>query len=67
MVARKGETLSSLQSFLENHQNSPYGIRFSTNNYSVHEKIHSYPLYAIIKVIADADQEVKDSVLSLIK
>lgn len=62
----KGKTLRSIQSFLESHQNSPYGIRFSTNNYSVHEKIHSYPLYAIAKVIADSDQEIKDSVLWLI-
>lgn len=62
----KGKTLRSIQSFLESHQNSPYGIRFSTNNYSVHEKIHSYPLYAVAKVIADADQEVKDSMIWLI-
>ena len=37
----KGSTLKSMQLFLKNHQDSPYGIRFSTNNYSVHEKIHS--------------------------
>lgn len=61
----KGSTLKSMQLFLKNHQDSPYGIRFSTNNYSVHEKIHSYPLYAIANVIAAADQEVKDSLISL--
>ena len=61
----KGKTLKSMQLFLESHPNSPYCIRFSINNYSVHEKIHSYPLYAIAKVIAAADQDVKDSMISL--
>ena len=61
----KGKTLRSIQSFLESHQNSPYGIRFSTNNYSVHEKIHSYPLYAIANKVAAANQEIKESLLSL--
>ncbi len=42
----KGTTLRSMKLFLEKH-NTPYGIRFSTHNYSLHEKIASYPLYAI--------------------
>ncbi len=46
-----GTTLKSMQLFLEGHSNSPYGIRFSTLNYSVFQKIHSYPLYAIAKVL----------------
>jgi hypothetical protein len=45
-----GTTIKSLHAFLEKHPQSPYGIRYSTQNYSVHEKIHSYPLYAIIKI-----------------
>ena len=48
-------TLKSLHLFLQLHQASPYGIRFSTQNYSIHEKIHSYPLYAIAAVIAQRD------------
>jgi len=43
----KGSSLKSMHLFLENHPSSPYGIRFSTHNYSVYEKIHSFPLYAI--------------------
>lgn len=43
----KGTTLRSMNAFLELHQHCPYGIRFSTQNYSMYEKIHSYPLYAI--------------------
>jgi hypothetical protein len=62
----KGKTLRSMQLFLENHQHSPYGIRFSINNYSVYEKIHSYPLYAIARVISGSDQDVRASLVSLI-
>jgi predicted AAA+ superfamily ATPase len=42
-----GSTLKSMHIFLENHQHSRFGIRFSTQNYSVYENIYSYPLYAI--------------------
>lgn len=45
-----GSTLKSLHMFLEAHPKSPYGVRFSVQNYSVHEKIHSYPLYAVAQV-----------------
>lgn len=44
-----GNSLKSLHIFLETHSHSPYGIRFSTHNYSRYEKVHSYPLYAVIK------------------
>ncbi|MCE3237343.1 MAG: Uncharacterized protein K0R24_324 [Gammaproteobacteria bacterium] len=44
-----GSSLKSLQLFLKTHQ-SPYGIRFSTHDFSMHEKLHSYPLYAIAKL-----------------
>lgn len=47
----KGSTLKSMHMFLESHAKSPYGIRFSMQNYSVFEKIYSYPLYAIIQGI----------------
>lgn len=63
----KGTTLRSIQSFLERHQASPYGIRFSINNYSIYQKIHSYPLYAIAKVLADGDQELQNSLQSLMQ
>ncbi len=47
----QGSTLKSMHMFLESHTQSPYGIRFSTQNYHVHEKIHSYPLYAVPHVV----------------
>lgn len=46
-----GSTLKSMHIFLENHQHSPFGIRFSTQNYSVYENIYSYPLYAVSMAI----------------
>lgn len=50
-----GSTLRSMHIFLESHKDSPYGIKFSTQNYSVFEKIQSYPLYAIAKVLLKND------------
>jgi predicted AAA+ superfamily ATPase len=38
-------SLRSMHTFLREHPHSPYGIRFSTSNYLIHEQIHSYPLY----------------------
>lgn len=43
----KGNNLTSMKLFLESHLKSKFGIRYSTNNYSIHENIHSYPLYAV--------------------
>lgn len=63
----KGTTLKSMQLFLESHKESPYGIRFSINNYSVYEKIHSYPLYAVAPVIAAGDEEVMNSLIALVE
>jgi len=45
-----GSTLKSMRMFLESHPQSPYGLRFSAHNYSVHDVIHSYPLYAVCKL-----------------
>jgi predicted AAA+ superfamily ATPase len=47
--SRLGSTLKSMQLYLATHT-SPYGIRISTHPFSMHQKIHSYPLYAIAKL-----------------
>jgi len=31
----------------KHHQKSPFGLRFSTQNYSIYANIHSHPLYAV--------------------
>ena len=54
-----GSTLKSMHMFLESHEQSPYGLRFSTNNYSIHENIHSYPLYSIARALFE--NQVLDS------
>lgn len=61
-----GRTLKSLQSFLESHMTSPYGIRFSTNNYSEYQRIKSFPLYAIASVVSEEDAEVRKALSYLI-
>jgi hypothetical protein len=45
-----GSTLRSLHLFLESHPNTPYGVRFSTQNYSKHDNIQSLPLYAVVAI-----------------
>jgi uncharacterized protein len=61
----KGTAMRSMHLFLEKHPNSPYGIRFSTHNYSRYENIHSYPLYALASLTASADEDIKKALLAL--
>lgn len=51
-----GRTLKSMHMFLQTHSTSPYGIRFSTHNYSFYEKIVSRPLYDVVS-LAHEDQK----------
>ncbi|MBV8802188.1 MAG: ATP-binding protein [Gammaproteobacteria bacterium] len=48
----KGNTLKSLHLFMK-EKNSNLGIKFSLQNYSVHNGIHSYPLYAVAGIFKD--------------
>lgn len=48
-----GTTLKSMHMFLDLHKQSPYGVRFSMQNYSVYEKVRSVPLYAIAQVVVN--------------
>lgn len=47
----KTGTLKSLKEYLNLHQATSYSLRFSGQNYSEHEGLHSYPLYGIAKAI----------------
>ncbi len=49
----KGTSLQSMHVFLKEHQHIPYGIRFSTHNYSIFDHVHSYPLYAVAAISGD--------------
>lgn len=43
--------LKSIQTFLETHKDSPYGLRFYANSETSHATLHSFPLYAIAKTL----------------
>jgi predicted AAA+ superfamily ATPase len=51
--AKSGKTgrITSLRIYCESHPQTAYAIRFSAHNYSMHENLHSYPLYSIAKAI----------------
>lgn len=57
-----GATLQSIRQFLKSHIHSSYGIRFSIHNYSVHDDIHSYPLYAVSSIA-----ESKERLMALVE
>ena len=59
-------TLRSIRSFLESHSKSPYGIRFSTNNYSIFDHIHSYPLYAVAHVASKSHRSIKPALEAML-
>lgn len=52
-----GTSLKSLQLFLQEHPQTPYGIRLSTHNYSHHGQIHSLPLYATLSLASLEQRE----------
>lgn len=47
----KGSHMKSMQLFLKTHPNTSLGIRLSLHNYSIHQNIYSYPLYAVSSAI----------------
>jgi hypothetical protein len=51
--------MQSMRLFLQSHSASPYGIRFSIDNYSVYDRIHSCPLYAIAGIVEDKERLLK--------
>lgn len=44
----KGGTLKSMHLFLKQYDQTEFGIRFSTQNFSIHDKVISFPLYAVM-------------------
>lgn len=62
----KGTNITSLRIFLESHQESPYGIKFSTHNFAHFKEFHSYPLYAVAKLLIEHEPELKSSIEALL-
>lgn len=58
--------IKSIHIFLDSHPNSTYGIRISAHNYAVEPRIYTYPLYAIIKICADAHEDIRAAAQSLL-
>lgn len=59
--------IKSMHIFLDSHPHSLYGVRFWTNNYDQDERLYSYPLYAIIKPLADENEHTRRALESLLK
>lgn len=64
--AGSSKRIKSMQLFLDSHIHSSYGIRFSVDNYSIYQKINSYPLYAVCKPSFDAGGQVHKALLNLV-
>lgn len=59
-----GRTLKSMHLFLDSHPKSPYGIRFSAQDYSLFGKIDSRPLYSVCSL---AHEEQKKALQTLLE
>lgn len=59
--------IKSMHVFLDGHKNSLYGLRFWTGEYAHEQRVLSYPLFAIAKPLADANQHVRSALMSLIQ
>jgi len=58
-----GRTLKSMHLFLQTHPQTPYGLRFSSQNYSRFDHVLSKPLFDIFSL---AHEDQKESLLSLL-
>ena len=64
--AGSGRTLKSMHIFMQTHTESPHAIKFSAQNYSIYDKIHSYPLYTVAKTMSDINPEMKQAIKNLV-
>ncbi|MFH1437539.1 MAG: DUF4143 domain-containing protein [Pseudomonadota bacterium] len=51
-------SLKSLHLFLCEHPHSPYGVRFSTLNFSSENNIRSYPIYAVANFMLSSSPQI---------
>lgn len=68
--AGSSKRIKSMQIFLELHQNSAYGLRFSADNYSLYQNIHpiyNFPLYAVAKPFFDVSENLQKSLKHLLE
>jgi uncharacterized protein len=60
--AGKSKRIKSMRIFLETHVKSIYGLRFSADNYHIHDQIYSYPLYSVIKPFIENSEQLQKAV-----
>ena len=61
-----GTALKSMRLFLDTHPATPYGIRFSTQPFSLHENLYSYPLYNVAQVCTEHNKPLLEALKSLL-
>ena len=57
----------NLNEWKNNPDMMPYGIKFSINNYSIYDKVHSHPLYAIAKPLISGQEDLQKALHSLLE
>lgn len=65
--AGASKRIVSMHLFLESHERSPYGIRFWADQYAYENNIYSYPLYAIVKPLMEANEYIKKALEWLVQ
>jgi len=58
--------IKSMHIFLDSHPNSSYGIRFSAHNYAHEQRVHTYPLYTVAKLLFDTNETVREALRNLV-
>jgi len=58
--------VKSMQIFLDSHQQSLYGIRFSAHNYAIEQRVQTDPLYSIARPLCVANENIRQALTYLV-
>jgi hypothetical protein len=58
--------IKSMHIFLDLHPNSVYGIRFSSRNYNIEPRVHTYPLYSVAQPFFNVNENVRAALMNLV-
>lgn len=64
--AGTSKRIVSMHIFLDSHPKSTYGVRYWADNYAQDPRVNSYPLYAVCKIFADANEYTMQAFESLL-
>ncbi len=65
--AGASKRIKSMQLFLESHPHSSFGIRFWAQPGEIHDKIHSYPLYAVAAALIENNEHMAAGIKNLVE